>query len=280
MFKSLTARAIVPVAIAVTGFVVICCILLYSVMKADLIADAVTYATGLADTVVKSTRYAMLKGDRETLSNIIDNVGEQKRLEHIRIFNKKGLIMFSGTHGEKGRFVDKKTAGCVGCHDGPTPKETLAAMQKARRFVNERGVEVLGITAPIYNEPECYSAPCHVHPAGQKVLGTLDIGLSVSGLLKNLKVMRERMAVFSLMVLMLTVGGVAALLWRNVFLPLRLLAEYTERAANGKISAELPECGPELSSLAGNIRTIAQQAQQGSGAPALQEHEEQTSPPN
>jgi hypothetical protein len=280
MFKSLTARAIVPVAIAVTGFVVICCILLYSVMKADLIADAVTYATGLADTVVKSTRYAMLKGDRETLSNIIDNVGEQKRLEHIRIFNKKGLIMFSGTQGEKGRFVDKKTAGCVECHDGPAPKETLAAMQKARRFVDERGVEVLGITAPIYNEPECYSAPCHVHPSGQKVLGTLDVGLSVSGLLKNLEVMRERMAVFSMLVLILTVGGVAALLWRNVFLPMRLLAEYTNLAVQGRIPDELPECGPELASLAKNIQSIAKQAQQGSGTPAPHTDVEQNSRPN
>ncbi|MBI5656883.1 MAG: HAMP domain-containing protein [Geobacter sp.] len=262
MFKSLTARAIVPVAVAVTGFVIICCILLYSLMKSDIISDTVTYATGLADTVVKSTRYAMLNSDRETLKNIIDNVGEQKRLEHVRIFNKKGLIMFSSVHGEINRFVDKKAAGCVECHSGPVPKETLAAMQKARRFTNERGVEVLAITAPIYNEPECSAAPCHIHPAEQKVLGTLDIGLSLADLLQNLKVMRERMIVFSIMVLLLTVGGVAALLWRNVFLPLRLLIEYTERTAQGDLTAELPDCGPELSKLANNVRTLSEELKQ------------------
>jgi hypothetical protein len=261
MFRSLTARAIVPVAIAVTGFVVICCILLYSVMKSDMISDAVTFATGLSETVVKSTRYAMLKSDRETLSNIIDNVGEQKRLEHVRIFNKKGLIMFSASHGEINHFVDKKTAGCIECHDGPVPKETLAAMQKARRFVNSKGVEVLAITAPIYNEPECSNAPCHVHPEGQKVLGTLDIGLSMADLMKNLTVMGKRMAVFSMMVLLLTVGGVAALLWRNVFLPLRLLGDYTAQIARNESPQEFPECGTELSQLAINVRTIANQAE-------------------
>ena len=45
MLKSLTARAIVPVAVAVTGFVVVCCILLFSALKTDMISDAVSYET-------------------------------------------------------------------------------------------------------------------------------------------------------------------------------------------------------------------------------------------
>jgi hypothetical protein len=261
MFKTLSAQAIIPVTIAITGFVVICCILLYSVMKSDLVNDAVTYSNGLANTIVKSTRYAMLKEDRETVSQIITNVSEQKGLEHTRIFNKKGSIIFSGNKEEVGHLVDKKTAGCVECHDGPVPKATLGDMQKARRFVDERGVEVLAITAPIYNEPECFNAPCHVHPQGQKVLGTLDIGLSVPVLLKNLPVMRGRMVVFSLLVLILSVGGVAALLWRNVFLPVRLLSEYVDRAVKGESASDLPQCGPELASLAENIRTIVHRSE-------------------
>jgi HAMP domain-containing protein len=261
MFKTLTAQAIIPVTIAITGFAVICCILLYSVMKADLVNDAVNYSNGLADTIVKSTRYAMLKDDRDTVSKIITNVSEQKGLEHTRIFSKKGSIIFSGNKNEIGHLVDKQTAGCVGCHDGPVPKATLGAMQKARRFVDERGVEVLAITAPIYNEPECFNAPCHVHPAGQKVLGTLDIGLSVPILLKNLPVMRGRLIVFTLLILLLSVGGVAALLWRNVFLPIRLLGAYAEAAAKGEPPSEIPHCGPELASLAENIRTIVQRGE-------------------
>ena len=146
--KSLTARAIVPVAVAVTGFVVICCILLYSVMKTDMVSDAVKYETNLADTIVKSTRYAMLKSDREMLTNIVMNIGQQKGVEHVRIFNKKGLIMLSGDPTELNRFVDKKTAGCIGCHAGATPSATLGAMEQARRFVNDRGMEVIAITTP------------------------------------------------------------------------------------------------------------------------------------
>ena len=256
--KSLTARAIVPVAVAVTGFVVICCILLYSVMKSDMISDAVKYETNLADTIVKSTRYAMLKSDREMLTNIVMNIGQQKGVEHVRIFNKKGLIMLSGDPTELNRFVDKKTAGCIGCHAGATPSATLGAMEQARRFVNDRGMEVIAITTPIYNEPACYTnTSCHFHTINQKILGTLDIGLSAYPLRKTLSLMRSRMILFSFMVLILTIGGVAALLRRQVFDPLREIKEFTSDVNRGNLSGELSGISGELSDLASDIRSVA-----------------------
>jgi hypothetical protein len=257
MYKSITARAIVPVVLAVTGFVIVCCILLYSLMKTDMINDAVHYETNLADTIIKSTHYAMLKSDREMLRNIIDNVGAQQGVEHVRIFNKKGLIMFSENHGEINRLVDKKTAGCIGCHAGAVPSASLGVMQQARRFKNEHGTEVLAITAPIYNEPACYNADCHFHAPGQKVLGTLDIGLSASPLLKTLSVMRSRMVVFSIMVLLLTIGGVSALLRRNVFIPLRQITEFTAEVNRGNLNAQLSKIPGELTGLANDIRGVA-----------------------
>lgn len=257
MLKTLTARAIVPVAVAVTGFVIVCCILLYSVMKTDMINDAIMHETNLADTIIKSTRYAMLKSDREMLKNIIENIGDQKGVEHVRIFNKKGLIMFSEDAREINRFVDKKTAGCIGCHAGPVPAATLGSMERARRFTNERGVEVLAITAPVYNEPACYTAPCHVHSASQKILGTLDIGLSADPLLKTLAVMRGRMIIFSIMVLILTIGGVAALLQRQVFIPLREIKEFTANINHGNLTGELSGISGELTDLADDVRSVA-----------------------
>ncbi len=259
MFRTLSARAIVPVAVAVTGFVIVCCILLYSVMKTDMINDTIMHETNLADTVIKSTRYAMLKADRETLRNIIGNVGEQKGVEHLRIFNKKGLIMFSRDPRETGRFVDKKSAGCIGCHAGPVPVATLGSMERVRRFTNERGVKVFAVTAPIYNEPACYSAQCHFHSSEEKLLGTLDIGLSAAPLLKTLAVMRGRMILFSVMVLILTVGGVAALLRRQIFIPLREITEFTSGINSGNLDQELRDISGELSDLADDVRGIALQ---------------------
>jgi hypothetical protein len=131
-------------------------------------------------------------------------------------------------------------------------------MKQARRFVNEKGKDVIAITTPIYNEPSCTQAACHVHTAEQKILGTLDIGLSAAPLINNLAVMRSRMIIFSVMVLLVTVGGVAALLRRYVFIPLKLLVDFTDKAIQG-IDQELPPCGREIDKLSGNIRRIVRE---------------------
>jgi hypothetical protein len=258
MFKSLTARAIIPVTVSVTGFVIVCCILLYAIMKTDLINDVIRYETNQADTIVKSTRYAMRHDDRESLSNIINNIGTQGGVEHVRIFNKRGLIMFSSTPAEMGKLLDKNAAGCIECHRGPVPAAALGDMQQARRFVNDKGKDVIAITAPIYNEPACYQAACHVHKAEQKILGTLDIGLSATPLVNNLAVMRNRMVVFSVMVLLVTIGGVAALLRRYVFIPLKLLVDFTDKAVEG-IDQDIPAGGIEIEKLSGNVRSIVRE---------------------
>lgn len=257
--KSLAARAIVPVAVAVTGFVIICCILLYTVMKNDMINDEVRHETNLAGTIVKSTRYAMLKYDRDTLNNIISNISQQKGVEHVRIFNKKGLIMFSADPSEHKRFVDKKTAGCIGCHAAAIPASALGAMEQVRRYTNGRGAQIIAITAPIYNEPACYNSACHIHTAGQKILGTLDIGLSGEPLLKTMARMRGRMVLFSLMVLFLTIGGAAAVLRRQVFEPIRKLKNFTMKANRNMKNDDLPDITGELSYLAGDVRELVHQ---------------------
>jgi len=244
MFKTLAGRALVPVGLAVTGFVVVCCLLLYSAIRSGVNDYAVSEATNLADTILKSAHYAMLKSDRETLATIIRNIGEQKGVEHVRIFNKKGIVNFSAKADEINRQLDKKAEGCIACHGGPVPITTLGTMQQARRFKNSASKEVLAITAPIYNEPECVNAACHVHLPNQKVLGTLDIGLAQDSLARSLAIIRAQMIIFTLMTLVLTIGGVTAMLRRSVFLPMQRLRDFVERLDKGE--EPLPENPPHL----------------------------------
>lgn len=258
MLRSFAAKAIVPPALAVTGFVIVCCILLYSVIKTDMLNDTIQHETNLADTIVKSARYAMLKDDRETLRNIIDNVGQQKGVEQVRIFNKKGVVAFSAHHPEVNTIVDKKAPGCIACHTGPVATTSMGRMEQGRRFIGPRGQNVIAITAPIYNEPECFTAPCHVHTAGQKVLGILDIGVSEEPLQRTLATLRMRMTVFCLMVLVLAVGGVSALLRRNVLLPIRELWEYVARVEKGEHDLPAPAGRDEIGDLARSFREMAQ----------------------
>lgn len=257
MLNDLAKKAIFPVALTVTGFMVVCCILLYTFIEGDLVADTIRHETDLADIVIKSTRHAMLKDDRQSLAETISNIGEQEGVEHVRIFNKKGLIMFSADRGEINRLVDKKSAGCVECHSGAEPDTRLGPMEQARHFTNSRGREVLAITTPIYNEPGCSASACHAHPPLQTVLGTLDIGLSEEPLKQSLANLRLRMTVFCLMVLALTVGGVSALLRRNVLLPVRSLVTFAEALRRGNLQAPSPRGPEEVETLARILRELA-----------------------
>jgi len=169
------------------------------------------------------------------------------------------VISYSSDKTELNHTVDKESAGCKGCHAGALPLARLGRMEQARRFVNRRGVPVIAITAPIYNEPACSSAACHVHPEGQKVLGTLDIGLSAMPLNQTLSSISSRMLLFCLMVLFLSIGGVAAILQRSVFIPLKSLVEYTSRRRGDAAHPEHHISGCHIRMLHHNFQHMEEQ---------------------
>lgn len=255
MFQSVATRSIIPVGLAVTGFVGICCLSLYGIMKRDMVNDAAQHGRNIANTVVLSTRYAMLHNDRQHLGNIIANIGQHQGVEHLRVFNHSGVITFSRNQSEIGHQVNKQVEGCSGCHSGTKPAEQLAAAKQTRLFKNERGVEVLAMSQPIYNEPTCTTS-CHYHSAKQKVLGMLDIGLDQGPLQNSLALMRYRMLVFTLMTLVLTVGGAAALLNRSFFIPLKKLIAVTSTHEETEAVKQLESGYGELSLLARNYHSL------------------------
>ena len=257
MFRCYAARTMVKLALIVAGIIVAGTVLFYSVIKTDMINEKVHSATKLADTIIKSTRYTMLTADRVTLANMIDNIGGQEGVEHVQIFNKKGLIMFSSRHGEIGSIVDKKAAGCIGCHAGPVATTMMGRMEQARRYVDVQGENVLAITAPIYNAPDCSDASCHFHPAGQKVLGTLDIGLFEESLQKPLIVIKRRILTFCAILLALTVAGAVFLFRTSAGGPVKELSDYVDKVESGHLDVEPPQSDDEVGAVGQSFRRMA-----------------------
>jgi hypothetical protein len=131
-------------------------------------------------------------------------------------------------------------------------------MEQARQFTNEKGADVLAITTPIYNEPDCFSnTVCHFHDGGSELLGTLDIGLSQAPLKRTLGLLQTRMIMFSVMVLFLTVSVVYALLYRQVFLPIKHLADFTEKGTDAALEERLPEISGEVARAARTFQEMA-----------------------
>jgi HAMP domain-containing protein len=250
MFNRLAPKIIIPVAFSLTGFVIVCSFFLYASIKKSFISDAVCRETSLANTVVSSTRYSMMLDDRKSLYHIIDTIGSQEGVEHLRIFNKAGVIKFSADHSEINHVVDKTAAGCTECHSHPEPAVSLHSMELARRFKNERGHDVLAITVPIYNDTGCSAGECHFHPPQQKILGTLDIGLATNCLDRSLLALRVKMIIFCLMILVLSVGGVTALLKRKLLVPIEQLIDYAKKISRGELHHDMPRGIKEIETLA------------------------------
>jgi hypothetical protein len=258
MFNNLIARAIVPITIAVTGFVVFGCILLYTVIKADMIDEAVLHVDSLAVTVVKSTRYAMLKADRESLANIVGNVGTLAEVGQIRIYDEAGVVHFSG--------VDRSAEAKVSTTEIDAWSRQIMQPDYAQRTGTHHNVTnadgLIAVSTPILNEVNCSTAACHFHAEAEPVLGFLSIGISREPLEKTLALLRTRMIIFSLMVLFLTIGGVAALLRMNLFLPIQRLAWCAEQAVGGVQAKDLPKSDRKLGQLDRDFRLVVQQRDQ------------------
>src|SRR4030067_675509 len=61
------------------------------------------------------------------------------------------------------------------------PIEKLGTPSRNRIFSSGKGYRILGMINPMYNDRDCSSAECHAHPESQKVLGVIDITMSLAG---------------------------------------------------------------------------------------------------
>src|ERR1039458_4971442 len=91
-------------------------------------------ANRITDVIVRSTHYEMLHNDKDALLNIINELGSEPGIQHIRVLNKDGLIIYSTDAKEVGTPVDKSAEGCIGCHAQSAPLATLNRRARTRYF--------------------------------------------------------------------------------------------------------------------------------------------------
>ncbi|MGB9606881.1 MAG: hypothetical protein ACPL88_13485, partial [Bryobacteraceae bacterium] len=149
------------------------------VLRENLETATILSARNIADIIFRATHDSMMDNNREELVHIIHSVGAQAGVRKIRVFNKNGAIQISTLAGEVGQMVDKRADACYACHATDTPLEKPAAHQ-TYRFYRMGGERVIGLIRPIENEPACANAYCHAHPTSQRVLGVLDVVLSLA----------------------------------------------------------------------------------------------------
>ncbi|MCW8960117.1 MAG: two-component sensor histidine kinase, partial [Ignavibacteriaceae bacterium] len=162
--------------IIAVGIVTIAIISIYSFVsiqaqRDELLSQTEVYANKLSETIRNSTHLSMLENRSDQTHRIINTIAQEPGLREIRIFNKEGRIMFSSQKEFIGNMVDKKAEACYACHTANEPLEKLPMEERMRIYQTPQdSSRILGIINPIYNDPSCWGAECHVHPQEQKVL--------------------------------------------------------------------------------------------------------------
>jgi PAS domain S-box-containing protein len=197
-WRSLSFRLSFPVGVVIFAAVALGAYLNYQSQRAQLTARVKAEGAGFAETLRRATFRTMLADQRGHLYSIIRDVAGQPGISRVRIFNAQGRIVFSSRPGETGTQVDKQAEACYACHAEDRPLARLPLAERSRIFRAD-GQRMLGTVLPIYNRPSCSGPPCHAHPPEQKVLGVLDVDMSLAGLDRQLAAELERTLVFALL---------------------------------------------------------------------------------
>ncbi len=249
--------AVAAVAILIIG---VFAYLLLRAHQRQLIAELERSAHQLSETVKSSTKYDMLLNQRESVHRIINTIGKQGGIDKVRIFNKEGAIIFSTDSLDVGKMVDKKAEACYACHAADQALERLPIAERTRIFKAEAQPQTLGIINPIYNEPSCWQADCHAHEAQQKVLGVLDITMSLAEVEHGMRASTMRLLLFAFIAIA-SISLIIYLLVEIIVLkPLSHIVAATQRVATGELSYKIPiNNRDEIGALAQSFNEMTQQ---------------------
>ena len=204
-----------------------------------LVTEVVRGAELFSETIKSSTYHDMLLDRRENAYLVMDTIGHQSGIDRVRFFNKEGRVTFSTERTEIGAMVDKRAEACYQCHAADRPLERLTTGTRSRIY-DARGHRVLGMVTPIYNEPGCSSAACHVHPASKRVLGVIDIGISLKDIDQTLTRIRRDTLLMAGVAVLLLGAFVGLYAQRLVVRPVVALAIATRQIGAGDLTHKIP----------------------------------------
>ncbi len=208
-------------------------------LKDVFLREAIHDVDELSETIIRTTHYQMLEDDRKRVYQMIEEVRSQHGIEHIRLINKDGTISFSTEKAEIGTYLDKQAEACSMCHVEDTPLTHASTMNRSRIFQDRAGKDVLGIAKGIYNQPACYTAECHFHPREAKILGVLDVIVSLEGMKMQTATYRDNIIVLTFILLLLLALCLTLMTQKFVNQPVQMLLDHTARVARGELDHQL-----------------------------------------
>jgi len=211
--------------------------------------EEATYAAGdrITETVKRSTRYGMLNNRSDEINQIVTSIGSQAGIEKISIFNKAGEIKSSTDEPELFTRVDKTAEACSACHahdvtaaqSNASIPHQLSRAERTRIFTDEHGRRILSVINPIDNEPACWNSGCHAHSPDTKVLGMINVRMSLDTVDAAISASRRQMLTSLAGAVVLLSALFATLIWIMVHKPVGKLIAGTNHVAAGNLEYKI-----------------------------------------
>jgi histidine kinase len=226
--------------IVTTGLVLLVVMLVWAYYNIDyqkrkLMENIVAGTDRLTSTIRLGTHYAMMLNSRDDITQIIANIGKQEEIENIRIYNKAGEIKFSNRSDEVDRVTNIEAEACFVCHRVDPPLTAISLEERIRIFRSTKGYRLLGIITPIGNDPGCSTGDCHFHPSDKKILGALDVVVSMKTIDGDIRTAGKWISVLTVCVFALISVIIFVSVLRFVNQPVKKLIDGTRKIAKGDL---------------------------------------------
>lgn len=195
MLRHLAQRLVVPTTVIVIAVAAFSGLYTVTGEERQMLRMMSEGADQLSRSITSATWHAMLADRRDDAYQSMQTIAQNQGIDHIRMFNRNGLLTFSTRPEEISHQKDRGLDTCSACHISALPLQQMDLAWRTQILRRPDGQRSLDMVTPIFNEPSCSQADCHAHPASLKVLGLLDVRLSLRSVDAELAAMKVRVLV-------------------------------------------------------------------------------------
>jgi len=254
--SSLGVRLLVPLSLIIGGVLAAHALISFRTTRErflQLVSDEADRSSGL---IRRATHDGMLLNRLDEVQSMIERLSAGSEVAAIRVYDRVGRVVLSSDRSEIGQRLSLAAPKCGSCHSGGSGGQVRTQARERSRSGSE---EVLRQLSVIESEPGCTVAGCHDRDAGKRVLGVLEVEMSMQPLHAALAASQGQLF-WTTLVLLLVSGVVTWITFRRlIYRPIRVLQAGARRIAGGDLSTRLEvPGGHELAFLARDFNRMAE----------------------
>jgi two-component system NtrC family sensor kinase len=251
LFRSLEIRLLVPLSLTIGAVLAVFAVLSFRSTHDHFMQLVYSEAERSSGLIRMATHDGMLLNKLDEVQATIERLAEQPELAAIRVYDKEGAIVLSADPRENGQMIDLASDTCRSCH-GEEHVTDDAVMERSSLARAPQGAEVLRHLTVIENEPACAVGACHPAPAEQRILGVLDVEMSMAPLDAVVATTQRQLVLTTLALIIISGLIVAVFVRRVVHRPTKELFKGTQRIAAGDLDSRISVQGEHELALLGD----------------------------